>query len=191
MRRAWRRRVLGILSTTVLAGLIVATAGASPSASYADPAGDANEAPDISSMTVDDAIPGAVNVHVEIANFEKLPSDSRIILELDLDRDATTGVASDELVIRYWDDELLEVLRWDGIRLSPSSADGMSASFASGTFRFTAQRTALANATSFGLIVVSARSQQVGVGRVTGTDYAPASGRSVSRCPDRRRSRIL
>ncbi len=183
MRRALRRRVLGILLTTVLGGLIVATAGASPSASYADPAGDANEAPDISSVTVDDAIPGAVNVRVEIANFEKLPSDSRIILELDLDRDATTGVAGDELVIRYWDDELFEVLRWDGIRLSPSPVDGMSASFASGTFSFTAERTALANASSFGLIVVTARTQQLEIGRVTGTDYAPASGRSVYAAP--------
>jgi len=66
-----------------------------------------------------------VNIRVEVANFEELPSDSRIILELDLDRDATTGVAGDELVIRYWDDKLLEVLRWDGVRMSPSSPDGM------------------------------------------------------------------
>ena len=183
MRRAIRRRVLGVLSTKVLMGVLVATAGASPSASYADPAGDANEAPDISSVTVDDAIPGAVSVRVEVANFEELPSESRIILEFDLDRDATTGVAGDEVVIRYWDDGLLEVLRWDGIRLSPSSAEAMSVSFASGTLTFTAERTALANATSFGLIVVSARTQQVGIGRVTGTDYAPATGRSVYTAP--------
>ena len=183
MRRALLRRVLGVLGVILLAGLVLANAGAWPSASYADPAGDANEAPDISSVTVDDAIPGAVTVRVEVANFEKLPSDSRIILELDLDRDATTGVAGDELVIRYWDDGLLEVLRWDGIRLSPSSADGMSVSFAAGTLSFSAQRTVLANATSFGLIVVSARTQQVGIGRVTGTDYAPASGRSIYALP--------
>jgi len=93
MRRALRRRVLGILLTTVLGGLIVATAGASPSASYADPAGDANEAPDISSVTVDDAIPGAVTVRVEIANFEKLPSDSRIILEAAPERGETADIA--------------------------------------------------------------------------------------------------
>ncbi len=183
MRRALRPRVLGVLSTSVLAGLLVATAGATPSASYADPAGDANEAPDISSVTVDDASPGFVNVRVQVANFEELPSESRIILEFDLDRDATTGVAGDEVVIRYWDDGLLEVLRRDGIRLSPSSAHGMSASFASGTFSFSAERAVLGNVTSFGLIVVSARTQQVGAGRVTGTDYAPASGRSIYAAP--------
>jgi len=125
MRRALRRRVLGIFPAIPLLGILVATAGASPSASYADPAGDGNEAPDIRSVTVDDTTPGAVNIRVEVANFEELPSDSRIILELDLDRDATTGVAGDELVIRYWDDKLLEVLRWDGVRMSPSSPDGM------------------------------------------------------------------
>jgi len=183
MRRALRPRALGIFPATALLGILVATAGATPSASYADPAQDANEAPDIASVTVDDATPGAINIRVEVANFEKLPSDSRIILQLDLDRNATTGVAGDELVVRYWDDQLLEVLRWDGIRLSPSSANGMSASFTSGTFSFRAERTSLANASSFDLIVVSARTQQVGVGRVTGTDYAPASGRSVYATP--------
>ena len=183
MRRALRRRVLGIVPATSLLGILVATAAASPSASYADPAGDGNEAPDIRSVTVDDATPGAVNIRVEVANFEELPSDSRIILELDLDRDATTGVAGDELVIRYWDDKLLEVLRWDGVRMSPSSPDGMRVGFASGVLTFTAERTALASASSFGLIVVSARTQQVGIGRVTGTDYAPATGRSVYGAP--------
>ncbi len=179
MRQAPSRRGVGVLGAVSLAGLLVASAGASPSASYADPAGDANEAPDISTVTVDDSTPGTVNVRVEVANFEELPSDSRIILQFDLDRNATTGVAGDELVIRYWDDDLLEVLRWDGIRLSPSSADGMRASFVSGRFDFTADRTVLAGATSFGLIVVSARTQQVGIGRVTASDFAPASGRSV------------
>ena len=163
----------------LLAGLLVATAGAAPSATYADPAGDGNETPDISSVTVDDSSPGAVNVRVQVANFDELPSDSRIILEFDLDRNANTGVAGDEIVVRYWDDELFEVLRWDGIRLSPGSTEGMTASFASGTFSFSADRAALANTSSFGLIALSARNQQLDIGRVVGTDYAPPTGRSI------------
>ena len=178
MRRA-RPRLLGALGATLLAGLLVATAGAAPSATYADPAGDGNETPDISSVTVDDSSPGAVNVRVQVANFEELPSDSRIILQFDLDRNATTGVAGDEIVVRYWDDELFEVLRWDGIRLSPGSTEGMTASFAAGAFNFSADRAVLANTSSFGLIALSARNQQLDIGRVVGTDYAPPTGRSI------------
>jgi len=179
MRRAARPRLLGALGAMLLAGLLVATAGAVPSATYADPAGDGNETPDISSVTVDDSSPGSVNVRVQVANFDELPSDSRMILQFDLDRDANTGVAGDEIVVRYWDNELFEVLRWDGIRLSPSSTEGMTASFASGTFNFRADLAVLANTSSFGLIALSARSQQLDIGRVTGTDYVPPTGRSI------------
>ena len=182
MKRALRRRLLTVLGATS-AGLLVASAGAAPSATYADPVGDGNETPDISSVTVDDSTSGALSIRVQVANFDRLPSDSRIILEFDLDRNANTGVAGDELVVRFWDDGLFEVLRWDGIRLSPAPTDGMTASFASSTFRFSAERAALGDATSFGLIVLSARNQQLDIGRVTGTDYVPPTGRSVYTFP--------
>jgi len=183
VRRSLRRPLVGVLAATALAGLLVATAGGSASASYSDPSGDANEAPDITSVTVDDSTPGAVSVRVTVGNFEELPSESRIILQFDLDRDANTGAAGDELVIRYWDDKTLDVLRWDGVRMSPSSADGLSASFASGSLSFTANQAALGSSTTFALLVLSARTQQVGIGRVTSTDYAPGVGRSIYASP--------
>ena len=101
-----------MLAAAGLGGALVAVAAAAPSASYSDLAGDANEVPDITSVVVDDSTPGALNVRVSVGNFQALPSDSRIILQFDLDRNSTTGVAGDELVIRYWDDETLDVLRW-------------------------------------------------------------------------------
>lgn len=168
-----------MLGATVLAGLLVAAASAFPSASYSDPEGDANEVPDITSVTVDDTTPGVVSIRVTVSNFQELPSDSRIILQLDLDQDATTGVAGDELLVRYWDDEMLEVLRWDGIRLAASAADSLNASFASGILSFSAEKAALGGSTAFDLLVVSARTQQLEIGRVTSTDFAPPSGRST------------
>lgn len=183
MKRIFRPRVVGVLAATGLAGLLVAAAGASPSATYSDLSDDANEAPDITSVTVDDSNPGAVNVRVTVDNFQELPSESRIILQFDLDRNATTGVAGDELVIRYWDDETLDVLRWDGIRLSPSSRDGLNVSFDSGSLSFSAEQAALGGSTAFDLLVLSARTQQVGIGRVTSTDFAPGSGRSTYSLP--------
>ena len=128
MRRAYRRRLLGVLSAAVLVGVLATAAGAAPSASYADPAGDGNEAPISRSVTVDDATPGVVNIRVTVSNFQELPADSRITLHFDLDRNATTGVGGDELVIRYWDDETLEVVRWNGIAMYPSSSEGVRVS---------------------------------------------------------------
>jgi hypothetical protein len=175
--------VVVVLAATVTAGLVVAAAGALPDATYSDATGDANEAPDITSVTVDDSTAGSVSVRVTVGNFDALPSESRIILQFDLDRNATTGVAGDELVIRYWDDGTLDVLRWDGIRLSPGSREGLSASFDSGSLSFTAQQEALGGSAAFDLLVLSARTQQVGIGRVTATDFAPESGRSTYALP--------
>ncbi len=184
MRRAYRRRLLGVLSAAVLVGVLATAAGAAPSASYADPAGDGNEAPDLRSVTVDDATPGVVNIRVTVSNFQELPADSRITLQFDLDRNATTGLAGDELVIRYWDDETLEVVRWNGIAMYPSSSEGVRVSFSSGELELDADRAALGGSTAFSLLVLSARTQQVGIGRVTSTDFAPGSGRIAYASPD-------
>ena len=184
MRRAYRRRLLGVLSAAVLVGVLATAAGAAPSAAYADPAGDGNEAPDLRSVTVDDATPGVVNIRVTVSNFQELPADSRITLQFDLDRNATTGLAGDELVIRYWDDETLEVVRWNGIAMYPSSSEGVRVSFSSGELELDADRAALGGSTAFSLLVLSARTQQVGIGRVTSTDFAPGSGRIAYASPD-------
>jgi hypothetical protein len=134
-------------------------------------------------VVVEEANPGVVNVRVSVGNFQALPSESRIILQFDLDQKPTTGVAGDELVIRFWNDDTLDVLRWDGIRMSPGSADGLSASFASGSLSFTAERAALGGSSAFDLLVLSARTQQAGIGRVTSTDFAPGSGRTTHALP--------
>jgi len=171
--------VVGVLAATGLASLLVAAASGSTSAEYADLTGDANETPDITSVVVDNSTSGVVNVRVAVGNFQELPSESRIILQFDLDRNATTGLAGDELVVRFWDDGTLDVLRWDGIRMTPSSGDGLGASFASGSLSLRAEQAALRGSTAFDLLVLSARTQQVGIGRVTSTDFAPGSGRNI------------
>jgi hypothetical protein len=179
LTRTSRPRAVGVLAATGFAGLLVAAASASTSASYSDLTDDVNETPDITAVVVESSPSGVVNVRVAVGNFQELPPESRIILQFDLDRSATTGLAGDELVIRYWDDRTLDVLRWDGIRMAPSSGDGLAASFASGSLSFSAEQAALRGSTAFDLLVLSARTQQVGIGRVTSTDFAPGSGRST------------
>ena len=60
----------------------------------------------------------------------------------------------------------------------------MRASFASGTFNFSADRAVLADTTSFGLIALSARTQQLDIGRVTSAPTTrPAAAGASTRSP--------
>jgi hypothetical protein len=152
-------------------------------ASYADPAGDANEAPDIQTVTVDDAGGASVAVRVSIANFRVLPPSSRVLLRFDLDRNASTGDQGDEITFRYSSDGTLDFFRWDGSQLVALPANGMSAAFSDGVLTFAVDRVHFAGATSFGLLVIAARIQQAGVGLLASTDFAPGAGRHVYSSP--------
>jgi hypothetical protein len=181
-RRA-RLRTTG-LGVAALAGVLAFTvAAAYASSSYSDPAGDANEAPDIAEVTVDDAGAGAVSVRVSFSNFRVLPPDSQVLLRFDLDQNENTGVEGDEAAIRYSSDGTLAFFRWDGADLVPYPVTDMSATFADGIFTYTVDRAQLAGASSFALIAVAARRQQVGIGFLFSTDFAPGSGRNVWASP--------
>ena len=158
---------------------LIAIAGAYASTSYSDTAGDTNEAPDIASVTVDDAAPDTVTVRVRFGNFRELPANSRVILRLDLDRNETTGAQGDEITLRYSSDGTLDFFRWDGFDLLPRPATGMSAVFSDGVLAYTIDRAQLSGATSFALIAVASRTQEAGIGLVVSTDFAPSRGRSV------------
>jgi hypothetical protein len=152
-------------------------------ASFSDPAGDANEAPDIASVTVDDGGAGPVTVTVAFANYRVLPPESRVILRFDLDNDEETGAQGDEVTVRYSSDGRLDFFRWNGTELVPLPAAGMSASFSDGVLTYTVERGRLAGATSFALVAVASRTQEAGIGLVVSTDFAPGSGRLVYSSP--------
>jgi hypothetical protein len=163
----------------VAAFALIGAAATYASASYQDSQGDTNEAPDIASVTVDDAAQETVTVRVRFANFQELPPNSRVILRLDLDRNETTGAQGDEITIRYSSDGTLDVFRWDGADLLPRPATGMSAAFSDGVLAYTIDRAQLSGASSFALIAVASRTQEAGIGLVVSTDFAPSRGRNV------------
>jgi hypothetical protein len=180
--RSPRRRTAGIVTALAAVGLVAAVA-AYADASFSDPPGDANEAPDIASVTIEDPGAARVTVSVSFANFRALPPDSRVMLRFDLDEDEETGAEGDEIVVRYSSDGTLQFLRWDGSVLVPLPTTGMSATFSDGVLAYTIERQLLGGATSFGLVAVATRSQQAGAGVVTATDFAPADGRHVFAAP--------
>lgn len=169
----------------VAAALIAAVAvvGAHASASLSDGAGDANEAPDITSVSVEDTGSGPVTVRVSIANFQVLPPNSRVVVSFDLDRNQGTGAGGDEMTLRYSNDGTLDFFRWDGSQLIARPSTGMSAALVGGVLSFAVDRAQLAGSTSFGILAVAARTQQVAIGNVISTDFAPGSGRNVYSAP--------
>ena len=181
VRPTWR-----IASAAAALGLVVALVAAAAAfarASYQDPVGDANEAPDISAVAVDDTGGASVAVRVSFANFRTLPPNSRVLVRFDLDRNEGTGDQGDEVTLRYSSDGTLASFRWDGAQLVPLPAAGTSAAFSDGVLSFAVERTHLAGATSFGLLVIAARTQQAGVGLLASTDFAPSAGRNVYSSP--------
>jgi hypothetical protein len=116
---------------------------------------------------------------VRVGNFDTLPTASVIILRFDLDNDAETGSNGDEALVRYSSLGTLDFFRWNGLQLAVAAAGGMDASFAAGVLTFSLARADLADATSFGIAAVTARTQVVGGASVVATDFAPLVGRSV------------
>jgi hypothetical protein len=178
-----RRLLVGALAATAAFGIVVATAAALATATLTDAVNDTNAAPDIVSVTVDDSVANRMKVRVQLDNMQVLPASSRINVQFDLDRNTNTGVAGDELVVRYTDAGAVEVLRWDGIRLSPSGTDGIAASLAAGTLELDFALAALGGSTAFTLRASAQRTQDIGGARVTATDFAPTAGRSVYLAP--------
>jgi hypothetical protein len=171
------------VAVAVAAFVSIAVASAYASASYSDPASDANEAPDITAVTVDDAGSGPLRVRVLMANFSELPPNSRVVVSLDLDRNPATGAGGDEITLRYSSNGTLEFFRWDGSQLIALPPTDMTAELVNGTLSLGIDRAQLRGSTSFGVLAVAARTQQVAIGNVISTDFAPGSGRNVYSAP--------
>ena len=123
-------------------------------------------------MAVDDAGGASVAVRVSFANFRTLASELASSC-------ASTSIATRAPAIRatsharYSSDGTLASFRWDGAQLVPLPAVGTSAAFSDGVLSFARRnRTHFGGATSFGLLVIAARTQQAGVGLLASTDFA-------------------
>ena len=169
-------KLLAVLVATVsaltLAGFALAAA------SFSDPPGDNNSAPDMSSVTVSESADGMLTVAVAVSNFQALPTNSWFNLWFDLDSNASTGDDGDEALVQYFDDGGLQFHRWNGSALVRRPATGMTATFTAGLLTFTGPKTAFDNVTSFNLLTVASRGQDVGDDdELVASDVAPNNGR--------------
>lgn len=147
--------------------------------SYADPAGDANIAPDITALEISEATPGSLSLRVGIGNFPTLPTGTWVNVWFDTDSNQQTGDAGDEALVRYAADGSLELFTWDGARLVERSVEGVTATFEGGSLRLSVPRTAIAATGGFGVLAVSSREQAGGDEAIVASDFAPDRGRTA------------
>ena len=159
--------------------LLVFAGAALSAGSFSDAVGDANAAPDVTSVTVAEPVAGSLQITVAVGNFQSLPEDSWLNLWFDLDSDPATGDGGDEALVRYLSDGGLELHAWNGSQLVEGPPTGITASFSAGTLTLSVPKSVLGANAAFGILVVSARGQELGDEELIASDYAPDSGRSA------------
>jgi len=161
-------------------GILLFAGLALGAASFSDAAGDDNAAPDITSVQVSESPEGVVTIVVGVGNYEALPDDSWFNLWFDLDSNQNTGDAGDETLVRYVSSGQVELYDWDGAEMVERPAPaGITGSFAGGVLTVTVPNVDLGGDSSFGVLAVSSRRQDLGASAFIASDYSPDRGRSA------------
>lgn len=176
---SWPELTRPLLAVGVAAAILAITGAALAARGFSDPAGDINEAPDVTALEVSETTAGLLTITLTVGNFQTLPANSWVNLWFDVDSNAETGDAGDEALVRYLSDGGTELFVWNGARLVEASNAGIGASFSAGTLTLSVPRSAIGAATVFGLLAVSSRGQPVGDEQLIASDFAPNVDRLV------------
>jgi hypothetical protein len=158
-------------------GALVAASLAFGASSFSDSAGDDNAAPDITSVQVSESADRIVTIVVAIANYEALPTDSWFNVWFDVDSNQSTGYAGDEMLVRYVATGTVELYEWDGVAMASRPATGLTGSFAARTLTLTVPTATLGPDSSFGVLAIGSRRQQIIQAQFVASDFAPENGR--------------
>jgi hypothetical protein len=166
--------------STAACGVLVGAGLAFGAASFSDSAGDQNAAPDITNVQVSEAPEGVVTIVVGIRNYQALPGDSWFNLWFDLDSNQSTGETGDEVLVRYVSTGEVEIYDWDGRQMVQRPAPaGITGRFAGGVLTVTVPTADLGGDSTFGVLTVSSRRQQLGESAFIASDFSPDRGRSA------------
>ena len=148
-----------ILLAAAAAGLALVAAGHGVAATtFADPAGDAETAPDITSVLVANDLAGTITFTISLADGAGLAADSELALGLDSDHDESTGDSAgfDTLLEVYGSDRSWSLGRWTGESYDFNvAAPSVAVVFAGGTVTIAVHRRDLLNTSRFSFYVFS------------------------------------
>jgi hypothetical protein len=155
-----------------LAAVIVCLAAAqvaAADASYTDPAGDSQGAPDVLAVTAANDTAGSLTFTVR-TNQAALAADAALLLEFDVDKNPSTGADGVEYLFLLgsggW-----QFLRWDGTNLVVGNAPSANASYANGVATFKLNKADLGGVGTFNFFAVAL--QIDAEGEVIAVDVAP------------------
>jgi hypothetical protein len=137
---------------------LAATSGAEAAATFTDPAGDAETAPDLTAVAIANDAGGTITFTISLADQAGLAADSELALGLDSDHDDSTGDSAgfDTLIEVYGADRSWSVGRWNGATYDfNASAPSLTAAFAGGTVTIVVHRRDLLDTTRFSFYLFS------------------------------------
>jgi hypothetical protein len=116
---------------------------------FADPAGDSGTAPDVTSVLVANGASGQVIFRVTVTDLV-VPSDSRVLVAIDSDRNPSTGHdGTDYLLIYDLSDAGFVLARWDGSQFVDTPESTLGAGHDENSVIFSVNASELGNTTGF------------------------------------------
>ncbi len=171
------RRLLILSAFAALLLLGVAQAGATPVV-FQDPAGDAGQAPDLTSVVVDNDAAGNISFQVSIANAAILNEDSFFYFEFNTDRNRSTGspnhLGADYAWIVRGSDYTVSFFRWNGSSWQETSSSTFQGQqIGVQTFKLQVNRSDWGNPAAFDFYIAGTKE---GGDVVLSRDFAPDNG---------------
>jgi hypothetical protein len=154
---------------------LTVSGGAYGDASFMDPAGDDNAAPDITTVSLA-ATDAALEIAVGVGNYQTLVGESWVNVWLELDGNEATGVVGFDALARYLAGGQLEFLVARGSDLVQQPGVALAASVEPGTLTIRIPRAAVGGATALRILAVGGRRQRLGAGTFVASDFAPDTG---------------
>jgi hypothetical protein len=171
--------IRSILAALALVATLAVVGTALGARGFSDPGGDANTAPDITSLEISEATAGVLTFKLTVGNFQTLPANSWVNLWFDVDSNSDTGDdAGDEALVRYDSSGSTELYTWNGSQYAAGSTAGVTATFAAGVLTLSVPRASVNAAAAFGFLVVSSSGQPVGDDELVASDFLPETGRT-------------
>ena len=142
-----------ILLCLACAGALLFAAGGAQAdanpATFTDPAGDSGNAPDITSVVVANTVGRQISFRINMTGLV-VPSDARLLVAIDSDRNASTGhEGTDYLLIANLSDGEFGLVRWDGSEFADTPEASLSVRHDDGSIFFWVNARDLGNTTGF------------------------------------------
>jgi hypothetical protein len=168
-------KLIALLAAFVLAAVGAATAGAN-NGTFADPAGDAGNGPDVTGIALSDSPTGLLQFAVTTPGMA-VGTPTNMFVLLDTDRNATTGFNGAEYILYLTHDSTGGVYgldQWQNNDLVQLQAPSLTFTVSGDTFTFSLSKTEIGTPQSFNLSVLAAAMDAAG--NVASVDRAPDSG---------------